>query len=302
MTTPDPPATARGPLTVVVPMPPSYRGGTEEYAYQLVRAYSDRRTVHVVTTTARTGADKEGLSIGSATLEPLPARDLLDRPVVQGAAAWRRLRQAVESASVVQLHMPFPRVEGRVTRWAKKAGVPVVLTYHMDAEFGKNPEGLFPRMVTWGYRRFSSIPALANATVVISNSLGYAKASPVLSRFLPKVRVIYQGVDLARLQSGAPTGAESVPARTTGGRADPLHRADRAVQGPSRTSSRRPPAWSVPDGASSCWSADEVRSSTNFARSPRRSESPTPCGSSGSSRTRPWGHSTPRPMSWRARR
>ena len=197
-------------------MPPTYRGGTEEYAYQLVREYSAHRPVHVVTTTATTGTGKEALSIGSATLEPLAAREMLDRPVVRGRATWAQLRRAVERASVVQLHMPFPRVERRVAQWARSAGVPLVLTYHMDAEFGSNPSGVFPRLVTWAYRRFSALPALSGATVIVSNSLGYAKASPVLSRFLPKVRVIYQGVDLGRLRTPDAPAPEAVPARVPG--------------------------------------------------------------------------------------
>jgi glycosyltransferase involved in cell wall biosynthesis len=204
------------PLTVVVPKPPTYRGGTEEYAYQLVKEYSAHRSVRVVTTTATEGTGKESLSIGTATLESLHAREMLDRPVVQGAAAWAQLRRAVETSSSVQLHMPFPRVERKVAAWARAAGVPLVLTYHMDAEFGTNPEGLFPRLVTWAYRRFSSLPALTDASVIVSNSLGYAKASPVLSRFLPKVRVIYQGIDLERLRSDRSGPSPAVPTRSPG--------------------------------------------------------------------------------------
>jgi glycosyltransferase involved in cell wall biosynthesis len=211
------PATSGGrPLTVVVPKPPTYRGGTEEYAYQLVKEYSAHRSVRVVTTTATEGTGKESLSIGTATLESLHAREMLDRPVVQGSAAWSQLRRAVESSSAVQLHMPFPRVERKVAGWARAAHVPLVLTYHMDAEFGTNPDGLFPRMVTWAYRRFSSLPALSDSSVIVSNSLGYAKASPVLSRYLPKVRVIYQGIDLERLRSNGSGPSAAVPPRTPG--------------------------------------------------------------------------------------
>jgi len=56
-------ASSQRPLTVIVPKPPTYRGGTEEYAYQLVRAYSTVRPVRVVTTTASEGTGKEALSI-----------------------------------------------------------------------------------------------------------------------------------------------------------------------------------------------------------------------------------------------
>jgi glycosyltransferase involved in cell wall biosynthesis len=45
---------------------------------------------------------------------------------------------------------------------------------------------------------------------VVSNSLGYARTSPVLSRFLDKVRVIPKGVDPARLSVGATTEAPNL--------------------------------------------------------------------------------------------
>ncbi|MCI4335636.1 MAG: glycosyltransferase family 4 protein [Thermoplasmata archaeon] len=191
----------RGNLTVIVPMPPSYRGGTEEYAYQLTRYYSESRPVHVVTTTARWTGTANALSIGSATLERLPAREVLERPVVVGPAAARQLKRAVLRAGAVQLHMPFPWVERRVTAWARRAGIPTVLTYHMDAEFGENPQGWSSRLVTSAYRRVSAYSALSHCNAVVSNSRGYAQASPVLSRYAEKVRVIYQGVDLERLRA-----------------------------------------------------------------------------------------------------
>jgi len=206
----------RGLLTVVVPMPPSYRGGTEEYAYQLARRYSEKRPVRILTTTARADDGGEALSIGTSTLERIPAREVMERPVLTGRRAWSTLRREVESAGVLQLHMPFPWVERRATRWAKRAHVPTVLTYHMDAEFGRNPRSIAARTVTGAYRRWSCLPALRNCDVTVSNSMGYARASPVLSRFLPKVRVIYQGVDVDRLRSVGNGGASTIPPRTPG--------------------------------------------------------------------------------------
>lgn len=188
------------PITVIVPMPPSSRGGTEEYAYQLAKHFSGSRPVRIVTTSVRWGDPKHAISIGSASLERLEAREVWERPMLSGRAAWNQLRKEVEQAGIVQLHMPFPIVERRVTRWARKAGVPTVLTYHMDAELGVNPQAMLPRSVSWAYREVSALPSLRDANVIISNSWGYARASPVLSKFLPKVRVIYQGVDDERLR------------------------------------------------------------------------------------------------------
>lgn len=197
-------------------MPPSYRGGTEEYAYQLVRTYSESRAVRVVTTSARWTDSGASLSIGTAEIERLAAREVLERPVITGPSAWSQLKREVLGSSIVQLHMPFPWVERQVTKWARNAGIPTVLTYHMDAEFGRNPQAASARIVSGTYRRISCVPALQNCTVAISNSLGYAKASPVLSRFLPKVRVIYQGVDLDRLRPVGDSGSDAVPPRSPG--------------------------------------------------------------------------------------
>ncbi len=209
------PTVERGAVTVVVPMPPSYRGGTEEYAYQVARFCSEARPVHILTTSARWNDGKNALSVGSASLDVIPAREILERPLVVGPAAARRLKAAIARSSVVHLHMPFPWVERRVLAWADRAKVPTVLTYHMDAEFGRDPNRMGSRLITGGYRRLSALPALARCRAVVSNSLGYARASPVLSRFLPKVRVIYQGIDVDRLRAGS-APPDAIPPRTPG--------------------------------------------------------------------------------------
>lgn len=205
----------RGGLVVVVPMPPSYRGGTEEYAYQVIRHCAEEIPVHVVTTNVRWKDGADVLSIGTASLERLSAREFLERPLLVGPRARTELKRVIARAGVVQLHMPFPWVERRVTKWARDAGIPSVLTYHMDAEFG-DPSRWTSRMVMGSYRGISALPALRNCRVVVSNSLGYARASPVLSRFLPKVKVIYQGIDPERLRPGPIGNGSAVPPRTPG--------------------------------------------------------------------------------------
>ncbi|MCI4341693.1 MAG: glycosyltransferase [Thermoplasmata archaeon] len=186
-------------VTTLVPLPPSYRGGTEEYAYRVAGEVSKHRPVRVLTTRVREGHDRDPVPTGGATLETLEAFELWERPVVHGRKSREALRKAVEDSSLLHLHMPFPFVERRLTRWAAEAGVPTVLTYHMDAHFGgRAMQGL----VNSAYRKLSAEPALERASVAVSNSMGYARASPVLSRHLEKVRVIHKGVDLNRLGVG----------------------------------------------------------------------------------------------------
>lgn len=213
---PRPTVTAKGPASdapvlVLVPLPPTYRGGTEEYAYRLALRFARHWPVRILTTTVDPTPNSPPLDTGTIPIERLDAREIFQRPLLRGSAN-ARLKAAVEGARLVQVHMPFPFVERRAVRWAKAAGVPVVLTYHMDADLGGAGGAPGSGIVTQGYRRLSAHPALREADRVVANSRGYAEASPVLSRYLDKLRVIPKGVDLARLGLVGP-----VP----GGRAEP---------------------------------------------------------------------------------
>jgi glycosyltransferase involved in cell wall biosynthesis len=188
-------------ITVVVPLPPSYRGGTEEYAYTLVERYSHRAEVSVATTTVRWDPTAAAIPTGAARIERIPARETFERPLM---SPWkrRRLLERVRSADLLQLHMPFPGVERAAVRAAKRRGIPVVLTYHMDADLSGVEKSWTADRVTGLYRALSAHPTLDACDAVVSNSRGYAEASPVLSRHLPKVRVIHKGVDPRRLRIG----------------------------------------------------------------------------------------------------
>jgi glycosyltransferase involved in cell wall biosynthesis len=201
------------PVTVVVPLPPSYRGGTEEYAYRLARDFSTYAPTEVLTTTVRWDPTTIPLDVGAARVTRLPAREAWQRPLLLGPGARSRLWRSIRHARLLQLHMPFPLVESPAARAAHRAGVPSVLTYHMDADLGGAEGGRNSGFVTRMYRRWSAHPALEACDAVVSNSRGYAEASPVLSQHLSKVRVIPKGVDLTRLGLNSP--------RTPGEKADP---------------------------------------------------------------------------------
>ncbi len=198
------------PVTVLVPLPPSYRGGTEEYAYRVVERLSRKFPVRLITTRVRWGHDEHPLSVGNAEMVVVPASEIMERPIVVSSSARALLRSAIEDSSLVHLHMPFPLVERWATVWAGKAGIPSVLTYHMDANLARRGVGWLARGL---YRGYSARPALAHATKVISNSLGYAKASTVLSGYIGKVQVIAKGVDPDRLGfgKGRPSDLASIP-------------------------------------------------------------------------------------------
>lgn len=190
---------AASPVTVVVPLPPSYRGGTEEYAYRVAAVYARSRSVRILTTTVRDTDTPSGLEVSAARIDRLHAREVLERPLLLSPTARAQLWGAIRQGRALQLHMPFPLVEAPAVRVARKAGVATVLTYHMDADLACAQPGTGSEWITNAYRRLSAHPALDACDVVVSNSWGYARASPVLSRHLAKVRVIRKGVDLRRL-------------------------------------------------------------------------------------------------------
>lgn len=192
------------PLVTLVPLPPTYRGGTEEYAYNVASRLSRERTVQIFTTSVREEYSRAALPTGQASVERLRAFELFDRPVVSGRASWARIRRAVGSAGLVHVHMPFPWVERRVAAWGLKAGVPVVLNYHMDALPGGDAGGWRNRLVVGGYRTLSAHPALERARAIVVSSRGYAEGSPVLGRHLDRIRVVLQGIDPGRLEGVPP--------------------------------------------------------------------------------------------------
>jgi len=121
-------ASDRSPMTVVVPLPPSYRGGTEEYAYRLAHRFSQDRPVRVLTTTVRWKPEAPALDAGRASVERLGARELFERPLLVSPSVRRYLKERIAASSVLQLHMPFPLVEHAAVRAAARAGIPSVLT------------------------------------------------------------------------------------------------------------------------------------------------------------------------------
>jgi len=210
----------RSPVTVVVPLPPSYRGGTEEYAYRLAQRFARTRPVEVLTTNVRWKPEASALETGSARVERLRAHEVFERPLLVAPSAHRRIRERIRRTGVLQLHMPFPFVESVAVRAAARAGVPSVLTYHMDADLGGAKRFPGSDSVTSAYRALSAHPALEGCDAIVSNSQGYAEASPVLRRHLAKVRVIHKGVAVARLGLGGRLRGErprptSVPVEVT---------------------------------------------------------------------------------------
>jgi len=198
-------------MSVIVPLPPSYRGGTEEYAYRLVAGLARLCPTRVLTTDVRWDPNTEPLDIETATIDRLSATELFERPLVIRPSVRRAFVNASSESRGMNLHMPFPFIEAPLVREARRVGCPTVLTYHMDADLGSAAKVAGAGFITGAYRRFSAHPALDACDVVVSNSRGYAEVSPVLSRHLSKVTVVAKGVDPKRLGIGGRSSARPAP-------------------------------------------------------------------------------------------
>ena len=169
---------------------------------RLAKGFSLAAPTRAISTGVRWDPSGEALDIGVAVVERLPAFEIFERPLLISPLARRALSRRIQQSRALNLHMPFPFVEAPAVRQARRARVPTILTYHMDAELGSGKGSRAARLVTRAYRRWSAHPALENCDFVVSNSLGYARASPVLSKHLDRVRVVPKGVDPTRLGIG----------------------------------------------------------------------------------------------------
>lgn len=179
-------------------MPPGPRGGIEDYASNVVRGLRTRADVEVLAPSDPRDPGWAASTRGESPLHLVPARWMFRRLLPMGRDARSRVEACVEQAEVVHVHMPCPRLEVWTALAATRSGVPLVVTYHMDAiHDGGNVRGrpgLAGHMLEPLYDTLSARPVLQRAKVIVTNSLRYAHESRLLPSFLEKVRAIYQGV------------------------------------------------------------------------------------------------------------
>lgn len=136
----------------------------------------------------------------------LPAREIVDGvTVVRHPVAFKLSKGAIMPGflshalalilqhDVVSVHLPQAE-GGPLALLGRLAGKPVVLTYHCDLQL---PPGIFNRLVdrmVFG----SNLMAGMFARRIVAYTKDYAVNSPLLSRFLAKINVIYPPVEMAR--------------------------------------------------------------------------------------------------------
>lgn len=134
----------------------------------------------------------------------LPAVEVRDGVRIRRVPVWARISKGVimptiglwatrlvRWADVVWLHLPQFDAAGIALR-GRLFGRPVVLTYHCDVTL---PPGLLNRLANLAVHVMDHLAARL-ADVIVTYTEDYARHSPYLSRYLPKVRIIPPPVEI----------------------------------------------------------------------------------------------------------
>lgn len=177
-------------IAIATPYYSPHIGGIEIHTKNL--AENLRRRGHEVTViSSSSGADRVVRSL-KIPYSPIP----LTFPKVR--------------AHVYHSHIPSPFFARKLAEIAEKFGIPHVITYHNDVVVPKEVNGYpIPGFLGRFVEKLNDsivFKLLERADLIIATTKSYAESSPVLSRFMDKVRIIPNAVDLKDFKPGIEAG------------------------------------------------------------------------------------------------
>ena len=186
-------------ILTVTPLPPTVTGGIEEYAYGVADALAAMGN-QVAVATSR--IDNEAGPPAADVEIPIATLMILGRPLPWSPISLVHLLRAIRRADVVHLHMPYPGVEAAVALFARLCGVPLLVTYQMDAVIlASTHEASKPgraHLIERLYRTLSAQWPLRDAVLVVTSTAAYAQQSAMLPDYAAKVRIVHQGISAPR--------------------------------------------------------------------------------------------------------
>jgi len=188
-------------IVTFVPMPPIIPGGIEEYAYSVVESLRNQGLdVIVVTSKLRINDDNNNskYSSGDDGYVYVQSAMLFKRPIPLSIFAFFRIFSLIIKSDIIHMHSPYPFLESFAAIVAKLFGKKIVITYHMDTKIDATPRNIIERilypLIEKSYTLISLHWALLCSDVICTNTLAYAKSSPIIKRHIKKIKVIYQGI------------------------------------------------------------------------------------------------------------
>lgn len=184
-------------ILVCSPYFPPHIGGIEQLAYNVSRfcrqAGMDIRICSNYTSEKELVGYIDGLHVSRAK-----CFTVYTRPVSMQFYFMVHKELKEFDPHIVHLYTPLT-IDYLIARNTKKAGKKVVITYAMDPIID-GAETFFKNFVQTIYHKFSIIPCLQSADLIISTTDHYIRLSPLLSKFSHKCVTIPQGVDLDKFR------------------------------------------------------------------------------------------------------
>ncbi|MDI9611122.1 MAG: glycosyltransferase family 4 protein [Archaeoglobales archaeon] len=113
-------------------------------------------------------------------------------------------------AEIYHSHVPSPFFARRFSELSEKNGKPHVVTYHNDVVVPKRVNGSFiPSFLARLIEKTNEqlvIKPLEKAKLIIATTKSYAETSPILSKFIDKVKVVPNAVDPNEFKPGIDAG------------------------------------------------------------------------------------------------
>ncbi|MFA4640541.1 glycosyltransferase [Pyrococcus kukulkanii] len=183
-------------LAILYPYFYPKKGGVENYIYHIVNSinlyYRDYVNEIVVITSKYDKTLSEFEWINPITkVYRLPYRFVISSTPI--SIMWYpKIKKILkkENPDIINVHMPVPFMSDIGIKLAQELKIPCVLTYHNDIT--TNIKGL--NFMIKAYIRVL-MRALNNCDMIIATSWEYSKSSPILSRYLHKIRVIPPGLN-----------------------------------------------------------------------------------------------------------
>lgn len=172
-------------------------GGTELAAYHLAREMERRGHQVEVFTTARDS--RSVVEEDTVTIH----RYATQFRVASANFSWGLLRGPQKvGVDLAHAHYNMPYADYSALLYARKRGVPLVLTYHADAP---DSGGSFLRNGLQSFYNRHLLPqVLEEADIIITTSQSYMEESPHLDSHREKIRVVPNGINLEDFQTTLP--------------------------------------------------------------------------------------------------
>lgn len=176
-------------VAIATPYYPPHIGGIEIHAKNL--AENLRAMGHEVVVLSSSGSDVVVRSL-KIPYSPIP----LSFPRVK--------------AQIYHSHVPSPFFALKMAKIAEDENRPHVVTYHNDVIVPSKVDGYFlPRFIGRSIEKINESlvsKLLEKADLIIATTKSYAETSPVLSKFMDKVRIVPNAVDINEFSPGIDAG------------------------------------------------------------------------------------------------